>query len=152
MDEVSKQRATENLLKSFGARRSRLSLLKGALGTGAAIAGAGMLTKLPAFADTANPVEATAEDALTTIFTIARTAEQLAVTFYSNGIANARAGRLDLGGIDLDNIIAAAIEEQIHQQFFTAAGGASLADAFSFPQGNRTFTDLGTFIDTQQTL
>lgn len=150
MDELSKQKATENLLRSFGARRSRLSLLKGALGAGAAIAGAGLLANLPAHADTATT--GTQEDAFTTIFTIARTAEQLAVTFYSNGIANARAGRLNLGGIQLDNIIAAAIEEQIHQQFFAAAGGASLADTFSFPQGNRTFTDLGTFIETQQTL
>ncbi|HVA90482.1 MAG TPA: ferritin-like domain-containing protein [Chloroflexota bacterium] len=149
MEELSKHTATENLLRSFGARRSRLSLLKGALGAGAAITGASLLGGLPARAAT-NPVEATAEDTFTTIFTIARTAEQLAVTFYQNGIANA--GSLGLSGLQLDNIKAAAIEEQSHQQLFTTLGGASLASSFSFPQGQFTFTNLGAFIETQQQL
>lgn len=154
MDELSRDTATENLLRSFGARRSRLSLLKGALGAGAAITGASLLAGLPArAATTTNPVEATPEDALTTIFTIARTAEQLAVTFYSNAIASAVAGRLSLQrGVQLDSIIAAAIEEQIHEEFFAAAGGSALANSFSFPQGQFTFTDLRAFINAQQQL
>ncbi|MGH2388151.1 MAG: hypothetical protein ACRDIE_08085, partial [Chloroflexota bacterium] len=134
MDDLAKNTATENLLKSFGARRSRMSLLKGALGAGAAVTGASLLGGLPARAAT-NPVAATPADSLSTIFTVARTAEQLAVTFYSNAIASASAGRLNLSGVQLNNIKAAAIEEQIHQQFFTAAGGSSLADSFSFPTG-----------------
>ncbi len=84
------------------------------------------------------------------ILTVARTAEQLAVTFYTNGLANATA--LGLTAIQRGQLQAALVEEQIHQQFFTAQGGMSLADTFSFPQGARTFTDLQTFIDTQQQL
>ncbi len=84
------------------------------------------------------------------IFTVARTAEQLAVTFYSNGLKNADA--LQLGPEAQGQIQAALVEEQIHQQFFTANKGDSLADTFSFPQGAKTFTDLGTFIATQQML
>jgi hypothetical protein len=153
MEELSKNTATENLLQSFGARRSRLSLLKGALGAGVAIGGASLLHSLPARADTTtNPVAATPVDPIGAILTIARTAEQLAVTFYSNGIASAMAGRLNLSGLQLDNIKAAAIEEQIHLNFFAAAGGGSLADTFSFPDGGATFTDLRSFITTQQAL
>jgi hypothetical protein len=92
----------------------------------------------------------TIDDAVTQILSIARTAEQLAVTFYSNGIANASA--LGLSGDDLAYLKAALVEEQIHQQFFTANGGQSLADTFSFPKGAQTFSDLKTFIETQQQL
>jgi len=84
------------------------------------------------------------------IFTVARTAEQLAVTFYSNGVKNA--GALGLTPTQLGQIQAALVEEQLHQQLFTAQGGDSLADTFSFPQGAKTFTDLQTFIATQQVL
>ncbi len=153
MDELSKQAATENLLKSLGARQSRLSLLKGALGAGAALTGAGLLAPAPAHAaPMRDRHRRRAEDSFATIFTVARTAEQLAVTFYENGINSALAGCLDLQGLQLDNIKAAAIEEQIHQEFFTAAGGDSLATTFSFPSGAATFTDLGLFIATQQQL
>jgi len=92
------------------------------------------------------------------IFRIATTAEQLAITFYSNGVRNAEA--LGLEGIDLAIIKAAGIEEQIHQRFFRAVI-ALLTDGdaprtvgptvFSFPLEN-TFTDLRTFIATQQIL
>ncbi len=153
MDQVSQNRATENLLQSLGARRSRLSLLKGALGAGVAIGGASLLHSLPAqAATTTNPVAATPVDAIGAILTIARTAEQLAVTFYSNGIASATAGRLNITGVQLDSIKAAAIEEQIHHDFFAAAGGNTLASSFSFPDGGATFTDLRSFISTQQAL
>lgn len=150
MDKMSKHAATENLLHSFGARQSRRSMLKGALGAGAAVAGAGLLSRLPARA--ADAAMAAPEDTFATIFTVARTAEQLAVTFYENGIRAAMSGQLKLTGVQLDNIKAAAIEEQIHQEFFTAAGGASLAATFSFPYGLGTFADLGLFIATQQLL
>ncbi|WP_376794843.1 ferritin-like domain-containing protein [Thermogemmatispora sp.] len=90
------------------------------------------------------------DDAVTQILSIARTAEQLAVTFYSNGIANAEA--LGLSAEDLTYLKAALVEEQIHQQFFTANGGQSLAEVFSFPKGAQTFNDLKTFIETQQQL
>ncbi|MDQ2787692.1 MAG: ferritin-like domain-containing protein, partial [Chloroflexota bacterium] len=84
------------------------------------------------------------------IFTVARTAEQLAVTFYSNGVKNAAV--LGLTPTQLGQIQAALVEEQLHQILFTAQGGDSLADTFSFPQGAATFTNLQTFIATQQML
>jgi len=89
-------------------------------------------------------------DSIVTILTVARTAEQLAVTFYTNGIANA--DKLGITGDNLAYLKAALVEEQIHQQLFTASGGQSLATTFSFPQGPQTFTDLKTFIATQQQL
>lgn len=89
-------------------------------------------------------------DSIVTILTVARTAEQLAVTFYTNGINNA--SQLGISGSNLDYLKAALIEEQIHQQFFAANGGQSLATTFSFPNGAKTFTDLNTFIATQQQL
>ena len=168
MSEISKDVATERLLASFSKARSRRALLKNAAAaTGVVVAGAGALTALPAYAKvtgqegltmgaTAAKVGQTfqynkpAVDSVATILTVARTAEQLAVTFYSNGIANA--SQLGLSGNDLEDVKAALIEEQIHQQFFTANGGASLAETFSFPQGAKTFTDLSTFIATQQQL
>lgn len=92
------------------------------------------------------------------IFRIAAIAEQLAVTFYPNGVANASA--LGLDDFDLQIIKAAGIEEQIHQKFFTAVialltnGKAPRTvgpTTFSFPFPN-TFTNLATFIATQQAL
>ena len=92
------------------------------------------------------------------IFQIAAIAEQLAVTFYSNGVRNASA--LGLDGVDLAIIKASGIEEQIHQQFFTAVIGLLTGrraprtvgpTTFSFPFPN-TFTDLPTFLATQQAL
>lgn len=158
--------ATANLFASFEASRLRRTILKGAVAgaAGIAVAGAGALSALPAYAKVIGSGDATASttnlgmlgstrqtvDSIVTILTIARTAEQLAVTFYTNGIANA--DKLGLTGINLDNIKAALVEEQIHQEFFTANGGQSLADTFSFPQGPQTFTDLNTFIATQQQL
>ncbi|MCA1599990.1 MAG: ferritin-like domain-containing protein, partial [Chloroflexi bacterium] len=110
---------------------------------GLAAAGAGML---PALARADTPL-----DSITTILTIARTAERLAVTFYTNGVLNHAV--LGLHGAQLDYFKAALIEEQLHELFFTAAGaGAPLASTFSFPHGAATFTDLPTFIATQQQL
>ena len=129
---------------------TRRSLLTRVAAGGAAIAGAGLFSGL-----LAEPREQTAP---LEIFQIATIAEQLAVTFYSNGVANAEA--LGLDGVDLAIIKAAGIEEQIHQQFFTAVIGLLTGEAapttvgpteFSFPFPN-TFTDLTTFIATQQAL
>ncbi len=90
------------------------------------------------------------QDSIVSILTVARTAEQLAVTFYSNGVNNA--SQLGLSGQNLVYLKAALVEEQIHQQFFATNGGQSLATTFSFPEGAKTFTDLKTFIATQQQL
>ena len=161
-DKISKQQAYSQLMASFSA--SRRNLLRGAAATGIAAVGAGALSALPAQAAMIGHGEAmqhakdmgllssskATTDSIATILTVARTAEQLAVTFYTNGINNA--DKLGISGNNLDYLKAALIEEQIHQQFFTANGGQSLADTFSFPQGPSTFTDLNTFIATQQQL
>jgi Ferritin-like domain len=168
--------ATSNLLASLNAQRSRRTLFKGAIAaaSGAAVVGAAVLYA-PGFTR-ANALQASAQahvqakqaqvlkaqstnkfrasgnadDSIVSILTVARTAEQLAVTFYSNGIANA--DKLGITGDNLAYLKAALVEEQIHQQFFTANGGQSLATTFSFPKGASTFTDLTTFISTQQQL
>ena len=159
------QNATARLLETFKGPQSRRNLFKGALAaSGVAIAGAGALYA-PTFAmaktqanlqnkqsQTAKTLKTSgsAQDTIVSILTVARTAEQLAVTFYSNGIANA--DKLGISGDNLTYLKAALVEEQIHQQFFAANGGQSLADTFSFPQGPDTFGDLKTFIATQQQL
>ncbi|HEY0756686.1 MAG TPA: ferritin-like domain-containing protein [Ktedonobacteraceae bacterium] len=154
------QKATARLLNSFP--KSRRSLLKGAAATvgGLAVVGAGVLygtglthaSALTKQAAPAKPAQSQNKqmDSIMSILTVARTAEQLAVTFYSNGISNA--AKLGLSGDNLAYIQAALVEEQIHQLFFAANGGQSLAETFSFPQGAQTFTDLKTFISTQQQL
>ncbi len=164
-EKISREEATAKLMASFTTPRSRRSLLKGAVtATGITLAGIGALNALPAHASaisgaasfgaaqsagTFSSTSATA-DSIVSILSIARTAEQLAVTFYSHGLNNA--DKLGITGDELDYLKAALVEEQIHQQFFTANGGQSIAATFSFPQGAQTFTDLKTFIDTQQQL
>lgn len=144
---TQKDTATTNLLASFSAAQSRRTLLKSAA---AGVAGiAAISTSGLAYAKSYTSKRPTA-DSIVSILTVARTAEQLAVTFYSNGIANA--DKLGLSGNNLEYFKAALVEEQIHQQFFAANGGQSLADKFSFPEGAKTFTDLKTFIATQQQL
>ncbi len=168
MDTPNKHSRPTSLTNSSLARhRSRRTLLKGAAGAaGIAVAGAsaGILTARPAYARVARPDADTTDqqkqfqyrssqqtaDSIVDILTVARTAEQLAVTFYTNGVANA--DKLGITGDNLAYLKAALVEEQIHQQFFAANGGKSLADTFSFPQGPETFTDLKTFIATQQQL
>ena len=122
---------------------SRRTFLAGSAVAGLTLAGVPLLES-PLVSAAGDPAKIKA------IFTVARTAEQLAVTFYTNGLNNADA--LGLGPEAQGQIQAALVEEQIHQQFFTAQGGDSLADTFSFPQGAKTFSDLGTFIATQQML
>jgi Ferritin-like domain len=159
------QNATARLLATFKGPQSRRTLFKGVLAaSGVAVVGAGALYA-PTFAmaktqanlqdkqsQTAKTLKTSgsAQDTIVSILTVARTAEQLAVTFYSNGIANA--DKLGISGDNLTYLKAALVEEQIHQQFFAANGGQSLADTFSFPQGPDTFSDMKTFIATQQQL
>jgi len=136
--------ATADLLTSFRSRRTFLkAAAAGVAATGLSATAVDTLAAPRKHNDN--------QDAIVAILTVARTAEQLAVTFYSNGIANA-----DLLGFgeehDLDQLKAALIEEQIHLNFFAANGGQSLADTFSFPAGADTFADLQTFIATQQQL
>lgn len=151
---------TEELV---GAVTRRSMLNRGAAG-GLALTSAGLLSGLVAEAASARngrrgplpePNELTRP---VEIFRIAAIAEQLAVTFYSNGVENASA--LGLDDFDLKIIKAAGIEEQIHQKFFTAvialltnrkAPQTVGPTTFSFPFPN-TFTDLTTFIATQQAL
>lgn len=164
-EKISKEEATSKLMASFSTARSRRSLLKGAVtASGITLAGIGALNALPARASMisngagfgaaqglgATRSTAASADSIASILSIARTAEQLAVTFYSNGLNNAT--MLGITGDELDYLKAALVEEQIHQQFFTANGGQSIATTFSFPKGRKTFTDLKTFIDTQQQL
>ncbi len=138
--------ATANLLESFSIRSPRRTLLKGAvasLSAGAAM-GASSLLNL-------NAVQAHKKGSfLKQVFDIAVTAERLAVTTYSNAIANA--ATLGITGDNLVYLQAALIEEQIHELFFEAAGGQALASTFSYPNGAMTFSDLPTFIATQQQL
>ena len=155
-DEIASQTNEATLMESFSARRSRRSLLKGvaAGAVGATSLGAAGLL-LPrstglVHAAAAGSFPCNKVTPIHDIFTIARTAERLAVTFYENGVSNA--GKLGLSGANLEDIHAALIEEQIHERFFAAAGGGILASTFSFPHGPDTFVDLSVFIATQQEL
>ncbi|MDQ6879768.1 MAG: ferritin-like domain-containing protein [Candidatus Dormibacteraeota bacterium] len=135
----TKIQAAEDLFRSIASRRGFLKA-----GGGSLLAGVGLLASpsLVALAAGTGSVAA--------ILSVARTAEQLAVTFYTNGLKHLA----DLAGPGEDrrDVTAFAIEEQIHLNFFAANGGTSLADTFSFPKGAATFTDLKTFIATQQLL
>lgn len=136
--------ATDALLASLAAPRPRRGLLKAAaLGAGAlAVGGGTLLGTLPALAAPAT----SAGD----ILNIAATAERLAVTFYSHGIA--RAHRLGISGDNLDYLKAAVTEEQIHQNFLVANGAKPLTSEFSFPHGDDTFEHKSLFISTLEQL
>jgi len=149
-DELSKEKATANLMASFSSRRSRRSLLKGAVAGAAGVAavGAGSLL-LPKYAHASGGGEGP-EDTIVQILSIAATAEQLAVTFYAQGIANA--SKLQITGANYDYLVAAIVEEQIHRDFLVANGGKPITDTFSFPHGAETFKDQLTFVNTLQQL
>lgn len=136
--------ALNRLLASLEKPRSRGTFLKGTVAAGIAAAGAGLLPAISASADD-DEIES-----VKFILSVAATAEQLAITFYENGVKNARA--LGLRGINLDDFKAFAIEEQIHHDFFVAHGGVPLTGTFSFPHGEETFRSLRLFIETQQQL
>ena len=130
---------------------SRRNLLKGAaVGAAGIAAGGGLLVS-----NKLNHAHAAAADTncvtpIADILTIARTAERLAVTFYTNGLRHA--DKLGIRGSDKEYLHAALIEEQIHEYFFRSAGGNFLASTFSFPHGQATFQNLKLFIETQQQL
>jgi len=128
-------------LNAFEQRIPRKTLLQGAVAASAAAASLELLSRTG---------HAQTPESATTIFSIAATAEQLAVTFYTNGVNNAAA--LGLTGATLDAFKAFLIEEQIHLNFFVANGGKPLTSTFSFPKGAATFTSLANFIATQQQL
>lgn len=146
MDDISPDTAADMLMSTFAARATRRTFLKGAVATGAAVAAMDAF----AFPAGAQTTTATSPDTAAQILSIAATAERLAVTFYTNGMNNATA--LGLTGENLKIIQAALIEEQIHELFFEKNGGTALTSNFSFPKGAATFTDLATFIATQQQL
>lgn len=143
--------ATTDLYASFVRPRSRRLLLRGAAvgAAGAAAIGSGVITALPAFA-AKTTMKASAADHVKTIVSIAATAEQLAITFYKNGIANHE--RMGIGYTETVWLKSAAQEEQIHLNLFKSLGGVPLASTFSFPCGRETFTNRGNFIATQQQL
>ncbi|MDQ6660188.1 MAG: ferritin-like domain-containing protein [Chloroflexota bacterium] len=133
--------------------RSRRSLIKGAaIGavgvTGLAAAGIGVISAMPknkAHAASASG-SGCSTDSLTTILSVAATAEALAVTFYSHGIKNAAA--MGITGQNLRYLTAAVVEEQLHLNLLVGAGGTLLAKTFSFPDAANTFTNLGKFVRT----
>jgi rubrerythrin len=143
-NELSGAKAPDKLLSSPSRSWSRRSLLKGsvagATGLITASAGSGLLSLAHASSLAGSP------DSVKTILSVARTAEQLAVTFYSQAIAHADS--LGLKGKNLEDVRAILIGEQIHQHFFASMGGESLADTFSFPEGAATYENFGLFIKT----
>ncbi len=147
-EENTLEQAATRLFASFDARKSRRSLLKGAAVAGAAgitAVGAGALFLSRGSVAHASGGEGP-EDSIVQILSVAATAEELAVTFYSNAIANANA--LGISGVNLAYLHAAVVEEQLHHDFLVAAGGTPLTSTFSFPSGGETFTNISTFIST----
>ncbi|HEX8981263.1 MAG TPA: ferritin-like domain-containing protein [Ktedonobacterales bacterium] len=148
-DEVSPEalKATHDLLASFGQPKSRRWLMRGAavLGASATMASATALTALPLQA-----AASTHASVVTDIFSLAATAETLAVTFYNNGIEHAT--KLGFSHSALAAMKSFAREEDIHRSFFIANGGKVSTSVFSFPDGEDTFESLHAFIETQQQL
>ena len=150
--ELTPEIATVKLFESFGTRQPRRSMLKGIIAgaagaTGLAVGASALLVPGTAHAQNAS---GGCDDSVKTILSVAATAERLAVTFYTHGLAHA--GQLGLSWGSLAAIKAALVEEQIHELFFVANGGSPLASTFSFPHGEETFENLSVFIATQQQL
>jgi hypothetical protein len=156
-DEQGKETADSDLMAHLSAKHSRRNMLRGTLigaagVTGVAAVGVGAITLLPHSTTQAHAAaailagKAKCSDSVQTILNIAATAEQLAVTFYSNGISNA--SKLGISGVNLDYLLAAVVEEQIHENYLVKAGGSSLTSTFSFPDAGTTFTDLKKFVKT----
>lgn len=148
------QHSEQNTIEtsSLIARKSRRNLLRGALAgaagtTGLVVAGATLLSHPAAHAASATPkTSASCTDTLTAILSIAATAEQLAIAFYTNGINNA--AKLGISGQNLNYLTGAVVEEQLHRDLLVKAGGTPVTGTFSFPSAGKTFTDLTTFIKT----
>lgn len=154
-DEMTNETSDTDVIARLSARRSRRSMLRGALlgaagVTGVAAAG-GALTFLPrgvsaAHAAAAIKASSNCTDSVQTILNVAATAEQLAVTFYSNGIKDAQ--KLGIKGVNLNYLTNAVVEEQLHENLLLASGGVSLTSTFSFPHGEDTFDYLDKFVHT----
>jgi len=150
------QKSGQGITDTSKTQKSRRTLLKGAVAgaagvTGLAVAGGALLSQQTSAHAAAATYDSNCVTPIVDILTIARTAERLAVTFYTNGLKNA--DRLGISGADKEYIRAALIEEQIHENFFASAGaGNALASTFSFPYGEETFEHLDLFIKTQQQL
>ncbi|WP_161977065.1 ferritin-like domain-containing protein [Dictyobacter kobayashii] len=145
-DDQSLDNAKTNLIEMISAQRARRTVLKGAVAGLASLSALGTNALIGSGAVFAHG----SRSKLQHILDIAVTAEQLAVTIYSNGIANATT--LGISGDDLVYLQAALVEEQIHELFFESWGAQPLTSTFSYPNGTSTFTDLSTFIATQQQL
>ncbi len=148
-DETTVEKASADLFQSFTAHKSRRSLLRGAAVAGAAgvaaIGAGALLWPKTGIAHASGGGEGP-EDTIVQILSIAATAEELAVVFYGQAIANANA--LGISGVNLAYLKAAMVEEQIHHDFLVAAGGTALTSTFSFPNGASTFQNIQTFIHT----
>ena len=153
--ELTPEIANTGLLQSFRGPRSRRAMLKGAIagavGASGLAVGATLFTPENTHAASLSASSCTIDSAKT-IFSVAATAERLAVTFYTNGIKNADKLGIKQSSAAYDVLEAALIEEQIHELFFVANGGVPLASTFSFPHGQQTFEDLNVFIETLQQL
>ncbi|HLH61160.1 MAG TPA: ferritin-like domain-containing protein [Ktedonobacteraceae bacterium] len=133
----------------FSSLKSRRSVLRGALAgaagaTGLAVGGT-LLARNGTVAHAA-PASTCPVDSITTILSVAATAEQLAVTFYANGIENA--GTLGISGANFEYLEGAIVEEQLHRDLLVKAGGTPVTGTFSFPNGMGTFQHLDKFIAT----
>lgn len=117
--------------------------------TGVAAVSAGVLSAFPktaAHAATLTKATSNCTDSVQTILNVAATAEQLAVTFYTNAIANA--SDLGISGNNLNYLTNALVEEQLHENLLLTAGGKTLTSTFSFPYGEDTFDDINKFVTT----
>ena len=144
------QTSLETIAESLKAPKSRRSLLRGAVvgaagATGLAVAGTALWPRNAAHAAGAASTTCT-PDSVQTILNIAATAEQLAVTFYTYGIA--AASELGITGQNFNYLTAAIVEEQLHLNLLVAAGGKPVTGTFSFPYGEKTFDDQGKFVTT----
>lgn len=139
-------KATDALLTSFTRTASRRNMLKGAIATAAGAA----IASSPIIAGAVHAESLKNASLAGEIFTVAATAETLAVTFYNHALSNARA--LGLSGYFYEQMEAIAYEEDIHRSFFIANGGKVLTSTFSFPKGMATFESRRYFVETQQQL
>ncbi|MDQ2714463.1 MAG: ferritin-like domain-containing protein [Chloroflexota bacterium] len=151
-DEKAQNPVVVGIMESLSVRKSRRSLMKGAAmgAAGLATIGIGTLVLPKGAVHASGGGGEKSETSIKEIFSIAATAERLAVTTYTHGIANAH--KLGISGDHLTYLKAALVEEQIHELFFEANGGVALTSTFSYPHGPQTFESLQLFIETQQQL
>lgn len=145
-DNQSLDNAKSNLLEMISAQSARRTVLKGAVAGLASLSALGtgaLVGSSEVFADSSR-------SKLQKILDTLVTTEQLAVTTYTNAVNNA--ATLGITGDNLAYLQTALIEEQIHELFLESLGAQAVSSSFSYPNGAATFTDLATFIDSQQAL